>query len=61
MRRVAVMLALRGTNEMGGAKQFQMPEASPGKQAARWVGVPPEGISLVEIGDGVNLGPTRRA
>ncbi len=58
MRRVEVMLALRGTNEAGGAEQFQVLQANPGKKSARWVGVPPEGVSLVEMDDGFNFGPT---
>ena len=58
MRRVEVMIALRGTIETGGGEQFQMLQANPGKQAARWVGVPPENVSLVEMDDGFNFGPT---
>lgn len=56
-RRLDVMIALRGSNERGGAEQAQMLSTRPSKKPPRWVGVPPEEVSLVQLEDRFTFGP----
>lgn len=60
-RRVDVMIALRGTTATGGGEHFQILQANPGPQPARWVGVASETVSVAEQDEGFHFGPVGQA